>query len=302
MEYQTLLPIANAVVHICKDTHQGTRFCNHNCLFCIENREINVKPIVPSFAEISKVSDYIRSSLGQNIEIMVAGGEPSLHPDFEKIIQLFYENFSSINLSTNGCGRNDLIYSFIAQSIIKKCTVSLHSHDATKYQQLTKSRSGDFFLVLRFLNEIKSLLGELHINFVIVKQNVSDMACFIEFIAKLFPMATVHFYHYINTGNAYYNKDLFFNVFDFARCFTEAIDVTEKYKLKVLFRDVPFCIDERLQYYSEKISNNIIYSYRNDTGIICKKEKVTTHLLQRCVKCDSAETCGGVISSNYAGK
>lgn len=290
------------MVHICKDSVQGTRLCNHDCLFCIENREINVNPIIPSFADISRIADHIRSNLGSNTEIMVAGGEPSLHPEFEKIIQLFYDNFSIVNLSTNGCGRNDLIYSLIAKGMIKKCTVSLHSHDEMKYQSLTNSKPGDFTLVLRFLDEIKLMLRELHINFVIVRQNICEMARFIEFIAKLFPTATVHFYHYINTGNAYYHNELSFNVFDYAKYFTEAIDMTEKCKLKVFFRDIPFCIDDRLQYLSEDISNNLIFAYTNDAGIKCNQEKAATHALKKCMRCVFSGTCSGVISSNYGSK
>ena len=149
---------------------------------------------------------------------------------------------------------------------------------------------------------IKVSLQELYINVVIIKQNICEMTYFIEFIAKLFPTATVHFYHYINTGNAYYHKELSFNVFDFAKYFTEAIGMTEKCKLKVLFRDIPFCIDERLQYLSEDISNNLVFAYTNDTGIKCSQEKVATHALGKCMRCVSAGNCGGVISSNYGSK
>ena len=82
--------------HVC--TTMFTGVCNFDCEFCynkglLKEKEINFEEeILPKLLERKDFVDHV----------IISGGECTVHPDFEKIINLLYENEFKIGIHTNG--------------------------------------------------------------------------------------------------------------------------------------------------------------------------------------------------------
>jgi len=77
-----------------------TSACNYACPFCVDSRLINAGK---NFAleDIQKMIDTL-SSHGLLSVILIGGGEPTLHPDFEAVVNLIKRKGLQIGIATNG--------------------------------------------------------------------------------------------------------------------------------------------------------------------------------------------------------
>lgn len=80
-----------------------TNSCNQNCEFCFAKKEMN-RPLKERQISFEKFMQVIRKlekiSASESIKIM--GGEPTLHPEFKKIIRVALAKYKTVQLFTNG--------------------------------------------------------------------------------------------------------------------------------------------------------------------------------------------------------
>jgi len=78
-----------------------TDLCNFNCDYCYKNATVNLNKYTNiDFNNLkSKLTYYKYKNLK---EIGITGGEPTLHPEFIKIMKFVLENFELVELITNG--------------------------------------------------------------------------------------------------------------------------------------------------------------------------------------------------------
>jgi pyruvate formate lyase activating enzyme len=75
-----------------------TGVCNFDCEFCynkglLKEKELDFeKEILPKLLERKEIIDHV----------IISGGECTVHPDFEKMINTLYENGFTIGIHTNG--------------------------------------------------------------------------------------------------------------------------------------------------------------------------------------------------------
>jgi len=77
-----------------------TSACNYSCPFCVDSRLINAgKTLV--LEDIKKLIDTLHSH-GLLSVILIGGGEPTLHPDFEAVVEYIKTKGIQIGIATNG--------------------------------------------------------------------------------------------------------------------------------------------------------------------------------------------------------
>lgn len=87
--------------HTCIGLIEINKRCNWNCPHCYANAE-NSKDL--SLEQIEKMMDFYQETESHSAEILqISGGEPTLHPDIFKIIEMAKEKkFKYVMLNTNG--------------------------------------------------------------------------------------------------------------------------------------------------------------------------------------------------------
>jgi wyosine [tRNA(Phe)-imidazoG37] synthetase (radical SAM superfamily) len=77
-----------------------TSACNFSCPFCVDSRLINSgKSLI--FEEVKKTIDTLHAH-GLLSVILIGGGEPTLHKDFEKVVRVIKRKQLQIGIVTNG--------------------------------------------------------------------------------------------------------------------------------------------------------------------------------------------------------
>ena len=77
-----------------------TSACNYSCPFCVDSRLINAGKFL-ALEDIKKLIDTLYSH-GLLSVILIGGGEPTLHPDFEAVVETIKSKGIQIGIATNG--------------------------------------------------------------------------------------------------------------------------------------------------------------------------------------------------------
>ena len=77
-----------------------TSACNYSCPFCVVSRLINAGKFL-ALEDIKKLIDTLYSH-GLLSVILIGGGEPTLHPDFEAVVETIKSKGIQIGIATNG--------------------------------------------------------------------------------------------------------------------------------------------------------------------------------------------------------
>jgi len=77
-----------------------TSACNYSCPFCVDSRLINAGKTL-ALEDIKKLIDTLHSH-GLLSVILIGGGEPTLHPDFEAVVETIKNKGIQIGIVTNG--------------------------------------------------------------------------------------------------------------------------------------------------------------------------------------------------------
>lgn len=170
--------------------------CNNRCLMCT-----NPYPGWPAW---DGSFDYDYDSLIARIEkdkgrflqgdsVYLTGGEPTIHPDFLKIIQYLKNNFpkQKIKLLTNGRRffYEDFTEEFLSINSNIEVDISIHGADSDTHDQITGVR-GSFkqaFEGIKNLLKYKQEGQIMGIRFVINKLSYKNIPSFIMIIRETYP-------------------------------------------------------------------------------------------------------------------
>lgn len=162
-----------------------TRMCNNNCLFCLDKDVLNGTSI--HLGHMRKRIDEA-SRLGAE-RIVLSGGEPTLHPQFHKILKLAKNaHFKQIQVITNGrmFAYADFLKTCMACGL-SEITFSLHGHNQRLHDRLTQS-PGSFIETLKGLKNALALRKNgliINIDIVINKINIGFLDKILKFFIKL---------------------------------------------------------------------------------------------------------------------
>jgi radical SAM protein with 4Fe4S-binding SPASM domain len=131
-----------AVIEITSD-------CNMRCIHC--NRKISA-----NYISINNYSNLLNElkQLG-TMRIFITGGEPSIHPDFLKILQLTADNKFTFSVQTNLSNINDKIIDFFKNNVFwTSIQISLYGYNEITYVNNCKIK-GIFAKIKDSLEKIK---------------------------------------------------------------------------------------------------------------------------------------------------
>lgn len=98
--------------------------CNFNCSYCDEFTHDNKSPHM-SFEVAKKTIDKLIEKLpGHKFKINLTGGEPTVNPEFEKIIDYMWENGIDVGVTTNG----SRTYDFYSRVVPKLASIIFSYH------------------------------------------------------------------------------------------------------------------------------------------------------------------------------
>ncbi len=131
-----------------------TKECNLSCDFCIRDYDNNIEYVL----NIDKL-DLIFSEIENNfpkVNIVLSGGEPTLHDDFHEILSEACKRFKNVTINTNGT--TDYFYSkeFFKLDHKHKVTVQI-SIDGHKALHDSIRGSGNYDKALNTIAKLKGL-------------------------------------------------------------------------------------------------------------------------------------------------
>lgn len=113
-----------------------THVCNQRCLFCLD-RDAQDGTMMSVEAVVKELGAGRRAGLRR---VVLSGGEPTVHPDFVKIVEAARSlGYTHIQTITNG--RRFCYKSFLDAAVdagLREVTFSLHGHTAPLHDRLTK--------------------------------------------------------------------------------------------------------------------------------------------------------------------
>lgn len=136
--------------------------CNLKCKYCFE------KDYIPQFMDTEKLFEFTNIIKPLVDDIVITGGEPTLHPDFFKIAEHFSE-YTNIIITTNGSILNiNKIKEFLAHHSNVKLQFSL---DAIDHNFVDFVRGeGIYSKILDALNDLKEFSSQLCISSTLTSQ------------------------------------------------------------------------------------------------------------------------------------
>lgn len=163
-----------------------THICNRSCRMCIvkhyQKNGTNENTVMP-FELLRKILQDAEKKETQLITLS-GGGEPSLHPEFDKILEYFTNSRMNLMLFTNGSNlsRENCSHLIAMDAIIN---ISLNAGNRKEYQTITGVDAfEDIINVFKMLESVKKYNEQCHqlfngiicASYVVIPENVSGIA------------------------------------------------------------------------------------------------------------------------------
>jgi len=107
-----------------------TNVCNLKCDFCPETKRaaefMKLETFTKILEQIKPYTDYIYFHVK---------GEPLLHPEIDKFLDVSYEKGFMVNLTTNGTLIKEVTDKIIMKPALRQINFSLHSFDGNEFEQ-----------------------------------------------------------------------------------------------------------------------------------------------------------------------
>lgn len=233
--------------------------CNNRCKFCVQGDKRNLLA-AKNLEEIKKdLKEAFKKGKG---EVVLTGGEPTLHPDFLEIVKSAKSiGFKEIQIQTNG--RLFAYFDFCVKTIEAGATQfspALHGPNAKIHDFLTSSR-GSFEQTIQGIKNLKKLNQYLLTNTVITAKNYRHLPEIARLLVDLgvnqFQFAFIHL-----GGRAYENRDWIVpqksEVMPYVK---KGLDIGIKADKKITTEAIPYCLMKGYEdYIAEKIiPESIVY-------------------------------------------
>ncbi len=155
-----------------------TRACDLRCLHCFNNSGIKL-PDELSPQERTAITEDVANSGVQ--EIRFTGGEPTLAPDIDKLMQLAIESGMRVSLGTNGIFANGPR----AEKIANLLHLAVISLDGTRSAHDKIRGKGNFDRTLAGIRILQSYRVDVRVNTVVMKSNFDEVVALVEYLYDL---------------------------------------------------------------------------------------------------------------------
>lgn len=279
--------------------------CNQKCRCCPIANNTNKDVLIVPFDRIEKEADAMEQ-LGIT-DVTISGGEPTIHPDFLSIIDLFFKKNIFVHVLSNGerFSEQDFLESFL--KTIKgnpiSITTTFHSNHASEHEFQNQS-CGSFNRSLEGLKALDAEGINIAIKHCITANNYSELPEFVSWVLNNFSanaeiqlwgidicgvsneLAREMFVDYKKIGT-YLEKAI--NLFEKSDCNCERV-------LNV--NNLPLCMCDPYYwvYFTSPESDNYIEHLQNGK----KMDAISGTASINCNGCRFRSYCPGVYFSNFA--
>jgi len=279
---------------------QIIRKCNQACLFC-SNPE--------NFYQLSR--DEFRKELNYLIEhntteIILTGGEPTLHKDLFYFIKYAFENGVVCRIITNGQKLADKRYiDKLADSGLKQLHVSFYSFKPKVQNYLTQNPNS-FVNLFKALNNLTKYHFQVDINCVINKYNAKHLDKNIIFILKNFPYIKHFIFNNLDPlmNRTSENSHVIPRLADFKVSLNKALIILKMSGKSFRVERVPLCFMLDFAEYSTetrkivKDEGRIIYFLDKRGKMLQDSDQFKYPSVKACKKCSLASICAGLYAAD----
>ncbi|HLD62023.1 hypothetical protein A3C24_04075 [Candidatus Roizmanbacteria bacterium RIFCSPHIGHO2_02_FULL_37_24] len=223
-----------------------TRICNQDCLFCLDKEAQN-----GTVLSMEEIESDLKKGYNANAErVILSGGEPTIHPQFIKIIKLAKKiGYEHIQVITNGLKLSDQkFFDSAVKAGLDEITVSIHGHTSALHDKLVRVK-GTFVKALKTLKNSKKYPSLIvSIDICINKLNIRHLP---EIIKTFIDAGFYEFdlLHIIPFGSAWENRKLLF--FDI------------KKELPHLHKALDFSKDKKIHIWTNRLPAQYLEGYEN---------------------------------------
>lgn len=212
--------------------------CNNRCLFCAQGHKREGCAHVP----FQELVERMRQGRAASHELVLTGGEPSLHPDILALVREARQmGYQQVQLQTNG---RRLAYASFVDALIQagvtEISPALHGPTADIHDALTRA-PGSFRQTVAGIRVVRSRGLPIVSNSVVVRDNVEHLVALVGVLGKLgVGQAQLAFVHPV--GTAY---ELFDRVVPRLSDVVEPIRACRKnaarYRMRLVTEAIPLC-------------------------------------------------------------
>lgn len=123
-----------------------TEYCNLACRWCSKDGMWGIEK--GSYLDESLLAGFLEmmKSLGFHNEVLVSGGEPTIHPRFQNLAYTIKESGLKARMNTNG-----IVMHPYYNDVFKELRISLHSVDPASWGAITQKGTKNFYKIIDHL-------------------------------------------------------------------------------------------------------------------------------------------------------
>ncbi len=280
--------------------------CNLNCRHCIRN-ELNYKGIMPTDRVLENLTIF--SQKYPYATCVLSGGEPTLHPDIDKIIDVALDKFSGrVSINTNGT-TSFFIKDRFSEHINKRLSYQISLDGSSDYHDIIRG-AGKFDIAIDSIKKLLALNMNVNISTTVSEYNIDSIFNMIPIVEKL-KVKLWAVQKELPFGNAKYRFKQKIKAEDWNK-FCDDFLIAVDNKIRIVMRKMfDFTIldkltDEQINYYSKKAIKNCgtakeklyIHPDNNVYGCTCMEDMPIGNLNE--ISLDELLECNNYkVLSNY---
>ena len=278
--------------------------CNQKCRCCPITNNINKDDLLAPWDRILKEADLMISS--GVTDVTISGGEPTIHPNFFEIVQLFLDKNIGVHILSNGEKFSDeaFLEKFlkISQGNPVYVTTTFHSFspDAHEFQNQSK---GSFERSLKGLKALDSNGIDIAIKHCITANNYLELPQYIEWVLNNFSSnAEIQLWGIDVCGvNDSLAKEMHVEYKKIGVSMEAALDLFEKHPSSasrvLTVNNLPLCMCDSYYwtYFTPPEADNYIEHMQNGR----KMDAISGPASKNCNGCRFKAYCPGVYYSNF---
>ena len=286
--------------------------CNQRCTGCPISQNPN-KHESMSYETILQKIDELQTSIhpGEKVSVTVSGGEPTLHPDFFRIMDLFKERGFFVTLLTNAerFSNRDFALEFLKHIDIRRfiLVTTLHGSCAELHESQNLS-VGSFIKSVEALQFLSFRGVQVSVKHCITGINYKDTEDFIRFVDENFhPSVDIQLWGIDYSGLTKEQAKALYVPFSEIRSYLEAaldtyLEIRSMNFRNITLNNIPLCAID--PYYWDLMPQNVDTNYLYSTYLDPTTDRQyvtddTAKLSNRCRSCDVNEYCQGAYRSLF---
>lgn len=275
--------------------------CNNKCIWCFNILDKGI-------GTFGQIKGYIDKNIPRGSYVCISGGEPTIHPDFIRIMDYVNKTGAQISLFTNARKFKDMDFALAAVKHASElaCTVALHGNTPEIHDRITQV-AGSFeetMTGIRNLFQLKSrgFPVNIYLKILIPKINIGHLPETVRWICNEFPDSQhliIQAMDIVRRGLEHEDK-LLIKLVDAVPYLVEAVKIGNYFGRKIGLIYIPPCIFPDPEFYSSFTMPIDIQDVNVYKPLLCQEtinDAARAAKAPQCKQCEADEFCDGIWSS-----